>query len=48
MYIRCGNVVLVNEEFRLQCMAAMASKYGMKTLGLEMRFQIPELAYNLQ
>jgi len=48
MYIICGNVVLVNEEFRLQCTAGMALKYRMKRLGLEIRFQIPELAYNLQ
>jgi hypothetical protein len=42
MYIRCANVVLVNEEFRLQCTAGMALEYRMKRLGLE----IPELAYN--
>ena len=48
MYIRRGNLVLVNEEFRLQCMAGMTLKYRMKRLGLEMQFQIPELACNLE
>ena len=45
MYIRCANVVLVNEEFRLQCTAGMVAKYRMKRLGFEIRSQIPALAY---
>ena len=48
MCIRFGNIALVNEEFRRQCTVGVALKYRIKRLGLEIRYQIPELAYNLE
>ena len=45
MYIRCVNVVLAKEEFRLQCTGRMALIYRIKRLGFEIPSQIPELAF---